>query len=73
VAADLYSGALIDSSDLPDAIVEHLFAYNYGYSLEYIRRLPPKEYKEHVEILLLRHRLSAAASGLLGAAKVSES
>jgi len=65
VASDLFSGTLLDSGKVPEGLAEHMFASEYGWSLEHIRRLRPIDYNQHMGILLVKYRMMAIGNGLL--------
>tara|TARA_B100001778_G_scaffold334404_1_gene345621 strand:+ start:14689 stop:14931 length:243 start_codon:yes stop_codon:yes gene_type:complete len=61
-AGDLYSGVLMDYKELPDSICEHMLAKAYGWDLDYISKLHPKKFHEHMSILLVEYRMSGKGS-----------
>lgn len=42
---------------MPDAVLEHLLAAEYGWTLEYIAQLAPSKFQAHVAICLIKRRL----------------
>lgn len=49
-------------NDLPDAVCEHMLAKSYGWQLEYIKKLSPKSFHEHMTILLIEYREQIAGA-----------
>lgn len=52
----------MDYKDLPDSICEHMLARAYGWTLEYISKLHPKKFQEHMSILLVDYRMNGNGS-----------
>ncbi len=57
---------MIPQEGIHDAVYEHLFASEYGWSIEYIESLSVKKFRQHSIILLLKKAIEAsrASSGL---------
>jgi len=53
----LYSGAILDDKKIPESILEHLLASEYGWSLEYISKLHPTKFQAHICICLVKQRI----------------
>lgn len=53
----MYSGAILDYKDLPEELAEHILAKAYGWTWEYISRLPPKKFRSYIGICLAEIRL----------------
>lgn len=54
----------MDHRELPDSTCEHMLAKAYGWDLEYIRKLDPKTFDEHMSTLIIEHRMKAKQSSL---------
>lgn len=52
----------MDYRDLPVSICEHMLAKAYGWSLEYISKISPSKFQEHMSILIVFHRMNAIGS-----------
>jgi len=55
-AANLFGGKDIYEEDLHESVKEHLLASEYGWTLEYVRNLGMKEFKEHFLICLIKKK-----------------
>jgi len=42
---------------MPIEVLEHILATNYGWSLEYIDRIPFRKFKIHIGICMIKQRI----------------
>jgi len=55
----LYSGSLLNITSVPDELAEHILASEYGWTLEYISRLPPRKFHALLSICQVKYRMEA--------------